>query len=324
MAVPNIILLKGISKSYSKKKVLQNVELDIQKGEIFGIIGMSGSGKTTLLEILIGFQRPDTGDVLFLDNGDYKSVFKGQSRVKQLFGFAAQAPSFYEKLTVEENLRYFGTMYGLSEKRIRENINKLLPLVGLTDERDSIADELSGGMQKRLDIACAMIHGPDVLILDEPTADLDIVLRKQIWDLVKRINSVGTTVIISSHFLQELESICYRIAIINKRTTTMVGKVSELREKYTRLSEIIVHTRPGKYAAVIKSLLDKNVAISRHALHGTDLILSVEDPEPVLHQLIHVLEAHKEFLVNIEVKKPSLDEIFESIAEKTAKELNIK
>ena len=184
-----ILHIHGISKSFNGTPVIESADFDVNKGEIFGIIGMSGAGKTTLLNLLVGFLKPDQGDVVFtLPDNSNISIVKQTDLVKKFFGFSTQSPSFYPKLTVIENLEHFGTLAGIPERKIRTRAKELLRLVGLSPAQDVIAEKLSGGMQKRLDIACALMHNPEVLILDEPTADLDPIMRKQLWQLIKDIN----------------------------------------------------------------------------------------------------------------------------------------
>ncbi len=239
-----LIMVKNISKSYRKKLVLKDVTFEVFSGDIFGLVGMSGSGKTTLFQIMAGMITIQAGDVLIRhditgpkkkqDLPDYLSVFRNPYIIKRNFGFASQLPSFYEHLTVEENLQMYGSLYGLKDKRIKENTSHLLGLVDLTDERDTIAEELSGGMQRRLDIACSLIHDPKVLFLDEPTSDLDPIMRKQIWKLILEINKKGTTIVLASHILEEVESLCTKVAIIHDKRVLGYGTLKELKGMFKR------------------------------------------------------------------------------------------
>lgn len=317
----NIILqTRGVSKSFGKKEVLKDIDLDIRAGEIYGIIGMSGAGKTTLLELLIGFLNPDKGNIMFQprvsntvlpEEAQLVSLKKGMRIVKKMFGFATQEPSFYEKLTVEENMRYFASLYDLSKEATNNNINSILEFVDLANERHTLAGELSGGMQKRLDIACSLLNDPQILILDEPTADLDPISRKHIWDLIKKINAKGTTIIISSHFLDEMDVLCNRIALIHNHEVIHKGTPDELRKKYTENYEIHLRTEPGDYAKIANKLKDNSISKIVH--QPPKLIIFTNDSERVLHKLIHVLEETKENMIDVDVRKPSLDEVFESI-----------
>ncbi len=324
-----IIKLDNIAVRYGSYTVFENTNLEIYKGDIFGVVGLSGSGKTTLLNTLIGVITPQEGDVLFRIedkqtlkkdgktetkvNISYKPLSKNLSRIRKIFGFAAQEPSFYPKLTLRENLEYFASMYGLNESVKRNNIKTVLELVGLESFSNLLSDQLSGGMRKRLDIACALIQNPDVLILDEPTSDLDPLLRMQMWDLIKKINKNGTTIIISSHFLNEMEKLCTRIGIINQRKIDLVGTMDYIKEKYTRDEEIHLETIPGNYDELIKQLNRHDVKISKITNKGHELVICTRDSVDVMYALLGIIKKQKEHLVDISVTRPTLAEVFESL-----------
>lgn len=315
-----VVKITNLSKRFNEKIVLRNINLDIKSGEILGIIGMSGHGKTTFLNTVIGFMRPETGDVEFklehlleYENAtdQFRSVYKTPDEAKKIFGFAAQNPSFYDELTVEENLDYFGALYGLSKDIRRTNTKILLNLIGIYGSRGVKAKNLSGGMQKRLDIACALIHDPKILILDEPTADLDPVLRKQMWSIIKKINEKGTTIIMASHFLGEVESFCDRIAVIRRGEIVHVGSSEELKSSITKNEEIHLQTYPGNYPYLIKHLHSRNLRIDKIINEGERIVIYSEKAEMVLHRILHVIEHSRETLVEVNVMKPSLGEVFE-------------
>ncbi len=235
MSGGTLLKVANLTKFYGKKLVLNSVNLDINEGEIFGLVGSSGAGKTTLLECIVGFNDFDQGDVLVSSGAQFGGFFTSSKKfkgMKKRFGFASQCPSFYSKLTVKENLEYFGSLYGMSKAMLRNNVDVIINLIGLHGEGSTLAGNLSGGMQKRLDIGCALIHGPRILILDEPTADLDPVSRKQMTELIKRINVQGTTVIIASHVFDEVEQLCNRISIVHGKTIRAVGNLESLKKDF--------------------------------------------------------------------------------------------
>lgn len=231
-----LIRFKEVKKEFKDKLVLNKLNLELNKGEIFGIIGMSGSGKTTMLNTLIGFLEPEEGEVEFFSEKDkvFKQIHKNQKEVNNLFGFATQAASFYPKLTVEENLLYFGSLYNLSKKQNMANAVNLMKQTDLYEAKNRLAQALSGGMEKKLSIACALIHSPKVLILDEPTADLDPISRAETWDLIKDIHKKGTTVIVASHLLNELEAVCDRIGLLHEQKMLASGTPDELKTKFLK------------------------------------------------------------------------------------------
>lgn len=319
-----ILKIQGLSKTFGANQVLNDISLDIMPGEILGIIGSSGSGKTTLLNALIGFIKPDTGDVLFKqpkvvahnDNAIYKSVYKHLKEIKNMYGFAAQVPSFYERLTVRENLEYFGELYDLSKETLDANVNTLLKLMTLENSSTVLGKNLSGGMERRLDIGCSLIHNPQILILDEPTADLDPVLRNNIWKLIEKINSKGTTIILASHHLNELETLCSRIAIIKDNHIVALGSAEELKKRFSHNKEIRLQSYPGNYDDLGKYLHNKfKTKIIRHENQGNELLLICNNPEEILNDLILALERRKEKILELKIVKPSLDQLFISLSE---------
>jgi len=282
-----IIKVSSLLVKFGGTTILNNISLDLREGEIFGIVGMSGSGKTTLLNTLMGVIEPMNGTVFYKpqqiirtreDRTQFRSIRSDPDNLKRTFGFSAQNPSFYTKLTVRENLDFFGTLNGLPREVKETNMEILLDLVGLTKAKDQLAERLSGGMQKRLDIACALIHNPHVLILDEPTADLDPVLRRQMWDLIRKINHRGTTVILASHFLEELETLCNRIAILFDREIVAVGTPLELQARFRSGEIVLVQTVSQSYGKLVSRLKDEFKLLEHHFVerHGK---LEIRVPE---------------------------------------------
>src|SRR3989344_7683306 len=244
----------NITKIFGKNVVLDHLNMDVPYGDIFGIIGKSGSGKTTLLSILVGFLKPEKGKVFFQG----QDLTRMSDSIRQQFGFTAQEGSFYPKLSVKENLEYFGTMYNLSSHELETKIPQILKLVNLVGEEKKLASELSSGMQKRLDIACGIMHDPKVLILDEPTEDLDPLLRKEILKLLKKINKEkNVTIVMTSHLLDEMEQVCTQLAILHNKEIIIEGTLKELKDYYSENQEIVLETYSGKYDSLIKILKDK-------------------------------------------------------------------
>jgi ABC-2 type transport system ATP-binding protein len=233
-----------------------------------------------------------------------------------MYGFASQLPSFYEKLTVRENLVYFGELYGLSKESLNANIKTLLDLLNLSAYANMLGKNLSGGMERRLDIACALVHNPEILILDEPTADLDPVLRRNIWELIRKINKRGTTVILSSHHLNELETLCDRIAIIKDSSILDIGSAEELKKKLVKTHEIVVESYPGNYevlAPILSKKFGKSVKIY---FDDTHIVLSTSKPESIINNLITIFEDEEEKILDLRLGKPGLDQLFIALQEK--------
>ncbi len=304
---PPFIQFQNIKKRFGSHEVLLGINLEIPYGERFGIIGVSGSGKSTLLNILIGFLSANAGSVYF----NLRDVLKEKKTVRKTFGFAAQDGSFYGELSVMENLRYFGTLHGMIKEDIEKRAKGLLALVGLSYAKDTLGKNLSRGMQKRLDIACAMIHDPKVLILDEPTEDLDPMLRKDILLLIKKINERGTTIIITSHLLAEIETICTKIAVLHGGKIIETGTPADLKGRYYKNDEIHIETIPGDYERISKKVNKKYVEEIEVLEHK--MLIRTPNIDKVLYDLLSAVKSCNEKIVDISVSKPTLEEVFTAL-----------
>jgi ABC-2 type transport system ATP-binding protein len=326
MGSKTIIRLEEVSKSFEKQRVLKNISLEIQEGEVFGIVGSSGSGKTTLLEIITGNTIPDQGDVLFepkqlvhfseTQEETLQSIYKNTGMLKRTVGYSPQDPSFYDNLTCGENISLFGGLHGIPKEIKKINSSIILKLVGLDEWKNKLAKDLSGGMQKRLDLACAIIHDPKIVVLDEPTADLDILLRNQMWGLIRKINRKGTTVIMSSHFLDEIDELCDRIIILNHGKIEFIGSPRELKLKKESKLNIVVETAERNYEHLARKIhiaYKKNVKFrANHELH---ILLDSNDPVREIQKITEIIKKEKQTLLELTYTKESITDIFRKLQE---------
>ncbi|MFN9890476.1 MAG: ABC transporter ATP-binding protein, partial [Pseudanabaena sp.] len=231
---------------YGKKRVLQDLSFAIQSGEVYGLLGPNGAGKTTTISILCGLIKADRGSVMM--NGQTAS-----GAMQSLIGIAPQENIFYKSLTCEENLRFFGQLYGLNNELCRKQAKYCLELVGLGDRAKSIADTLSGGMQRRLSMAIALVHQPQLVVLDEPTTGLDIEARYEIWEVIRNLSSQETAILLTTHLLDEAERLCQRIGIIKQGSLLAEGSLEELR-KYVPAKEIVLVCTPDEDLAIARAI----------------------------------------------------------------------
>jgi ABC-2 type transport system ATP-binding protein len=201
------VVVEDVRKSYGDLRAVDGVSFSVSEGEFFGILGPNGAGKTTILEIVEGLRQPDAGSVRLLGESPWPRRLALLPRI----GVQLQASSFFEKLTAREQLETFASLYGVGAARVRE----MLELVGLADKADTREDKLSGGQRQRLSIACALVHDPDVVFLDEPTAALDPQARRNLWDVLRAIQGRGKTILYTTHYLDEAEHLCDRVAIMD-------------------------------------------------------------------------------------------------------------
>lgn len=233
------VQVSELTKVINEKILVDRITFHVEEGEVFGLLGGNGSGKTTTFNMLSGLLEPSSGNIVILGK-NIKEIKKGG---KPEIGMIPQQDSIYETLTVKENLEFCGEQLKIPGKEKKERMHELLEQVKLGNKVDALAASLSGGMKKRLNIACSLIHDPKVIFFDEPTVGLDPVVRKEIWALVKGLNSKGKTVIITSHYMDEIEELCDRVGIMFQGRMVATGTPAEIKAKYKlkQMDDVFAH-----------------------------------------------------------------------------------
>ncbi|MFN8791174.1 MAG: ABC transporter ATP-binding protein [Bdellovibrionales bacterium] len=224
MNLDTVVQVKNLVKKYGDFVAVNGISLNIQKGECFGILGPNGAGKSSLLRILYGSSQLTSGDVFILG----LNVHNHMSEIKSRIGVVPQDDGLDTDLTVFENLKIFGQFYDLDEKVISEKTDQLLRLMKIEDKADRAVDTLSGGMKRRLAVARGLINSPEILFLDEPTTGLDPQARRWIWDFFKELKSQNSTLVLTTHYMEEAEFLCDRIAIVDHGKILALGTPAEL------------------------------------------------------------------------------------------------
>lgn len=213
--------VEHLNKSFDKKQILHDISLDVHKARILGLLGPSGSGKTTLVKLMAGIDTPDNGNVLVL--GEKVPSLKMLGRI----GYMAQADALYGDLTAEENLRFFASMYGLRKAERSERIEEVMKLVNLHDYLRMQVRKYSGGMKRRLSLAVALLHEPPIMVLDEPTVGIDPVLRISIWEELYELCRNGTTIIVTTHVMDEADK-CHELGMLREGRLIALGTPDEI------------------------------------------------------------------------------------------------
>ncbi len=226
-----LIEIENLSKSFKDKKVLDSISFELFEGEILGIVGFSGQGKSTLLNLICGLEKKDEGKIKF-NSHSFGSAFVKER--KNLLGYSSQNHSFYDELSLKDNLEYFGTLYNIEIEKLNQRIKDLLKKFELERVGNNLSISLSEGQKKRLDLACSLIHSPKILILDEPTANLDFKLRDELLDYIKEINKDGVSVIFVSHNLEEVEKICNRVLMLNNSKIDIIENPKQVQSHFKR------------------------------------------------------------------------------------------
>ena len=245
---------KDVVLYYKNLLALDNLSFAVREGAIYGLLGPNGSGKTTTLRVLLGLMKPSYGLVTI--NGI--DVWNRREEIKRLVGYCPQSNSFSEKLTVKENIKYFAHLYDVQAdlNSLAEEVSYFL---GLYKKLDELTMNLSGGMKRRLNMACGILHKPELLILDEPSIGLDPISRNELWRFIKRIKSEGTTIILATNIMEEAEALCDRMILIKNGKALIEGNVNDIRSKGGNIENIIIYVKQvigvdNEYHRIVKSI----------------------------------------------------------------------
>ena len=307
MSAPVAIETIQLGKTFGRVTAIQNLSLTIQSGEIFGLLGPNGAGKSTTLRILITVLEPTTGKALVLGH----DVVKEADTVRSLIGYVPQERAIDRFLTGREHLELLGDLYHLPKADAQKRIQELLQLVNLEDKADLVAKTYSGGMKRKLDIACGLLPNPQIVFLDEPTLGLDVQSRLKIWEHIRQLRSQGITIVLTTNYLEEADQLCDRLAIIDGGTIRVTGSPQDLKAGLggDRLSLTILHSSPDKLAQLTAGVRPLSfVRDIREMDNGLDI--RVESPEKSLPAVLEVASRLDCAVESIEYQRPRLDDVF--------------
>jgi ABC-2 type transport system ATP-binding protein len=279
--VSTVVSVRGLSKSYGDFEALKGVDFELRAGEVFGLLGPNGAGKTTTIEILEGYRERDGGDVRVLGADPAKAGLEWRQRI----GVVLQSSAMYENLTVAEQLAQFGGYYEHPRP-----VDEVIGLIGLEEKRDARARKLSGGQRRRLDLGLALIGDPELIFLDEPTTGFDPAARRRAWGTIRSLRALGKTILLTTHYLDEVEQLADRVAVLREGQIVASGTVHELSGG-TPATEI------------------------RYRRNGEVVVLETDEPTRVLHELTAAAMERGEELEGLEVRKPSLEEVYLSLVQ---------
>jgi ABC-2 type transport system ATP-binding protein len=291
------IVADGVRKRYGDIQAVDGVSLHIEAGEFYGILGPNGAGKTTTLEILEGVREPDEGRIELFG----KSPWPRNHELLTRIGVQFQASSFFDKLTTRETIRLFASFHRLGARQA----DAMLERVGLTDFGKVPADKLSGGQAQRLSIACGLVHDPEIVFLDEPTAGLDPQARRNLWDLLRDVNQEGRTVVLTTHYLDEAEILCDRVSVMEHGKVLKTGAPAALIRELDDMVRVSVESglvAPDMLRGLLESAGLENTIVEDD---GVSLSMATHTPGPVLSVL-----ADQGALRGLEVRGATLEDVF--------------
>ena len=290
-----IVEVQDVRKRYGDVEALRGVSFSVQRGEIFGILGPNGAGKTTTLEIIEGLRRPDAGTVIVAG----VDVLLDPFGLKMQIGVQCQEAGLFDRLTVEETINLFGAFH-----RARLFTSYLLEALGLVEKRTALVEHLSGGQRQRLSLALALVNDPRVVFLDEPTTGLDPQARRYVWNMVEKVRAEGRTIVLSTHYIEEAQRLCDRVAIMDHGQIVTLGAPRELIARHAGMSTIAL-ALDGPEVDVQGMCGVEDVTRS-----NGDLLLHTRDPLGTLHAVVAYRQAGRLGYRALRLEEPTLEDVF--------------
>jgi ABC-2 type transport system ATP-binding protein len=302
MTGQDAIVVRDLTRKFGAFTAVDRISFEVSRGEIFGFLGANGAGKSTAIRMMCGLLKPTSGTAVV----DGVDVTREPDEVKRRIGYMSQKFSLYESLTVEQNIRFFGALYGLSDARTAERMKFVVSMAGLAGREGTKARDLAGGWRQRLALGCAILHQPRIVFLDEPTGGVDPVSRRQFWRLIEDMSRDGVTILVTTHYLDEAEH-CHRIAIVNAGTLAAMGTSRELKQVFARRPILEIHSaRPVD----VMRALEEMPEIEKTSVFGTAVHAVLKSPEVDLPGLTRQLNARGLEIGGIDRGMPSREDVF--------------
>jgi ABC-2 type transport system ATP-binding protein len=303
-----VISVDHLSRNFGAFRAVDDVTFDVRKGEVFGFLGSNGAGKSTTIRMLCGLLKPSSGKAT-VDGRDVGSDPEG---VKKRIGYMSQRFSLYELLTVEQNIEFYAGLYGLTGERLKRRRAFALEIGGLAGRENELARNLSGGWKQRLALGCALLHEPPILFLDEPTGGVDPVSRREFWRLIDELSSAGTTVLVTTHYLDEAER-CDRVAIMHVGKLAALGPIREL--KATFADRPIIELR-GPDPVALMTWLDKSPLVEKTSLFGTAVHAVLRKSATPVDEIVGGLKGAGLAVDSATPVIPSLEDVFLDVVDR--------
>lgn len=302
-----VVEIKNLVKKYGKRVILNDLNLSIAEGEVYGFLGPNGAGKTTTINSIIGITKIESGNINIFG----KDMKSHKNEIKKNIGVVPQNIALFTEFSAYENVKFFGKLYGLKGQELEQSIKDALDFVDLWDRRGDRPGKYSGGMQRRLNIACAIVHKPKLIIMDEPTVGIDPQSRNHIMESIKRLNEMGSTIIYTSHYMEEVELLCDKVAIIDKGHVIVDGTKEEVKD-YIKDDKVMEVTFESAVSGVEQAIADVSGVKSCSMEDGVLRIVITKECSD-LSQILSTLGNCNAVVSHINVKEKSLEDIFLSI-----------
>jgi ABC-2 type transport system ATP-binding protein len=293
---------------------VDHLNLEINEGEIFGLLGPNGAGKSTTIKMMCGLLAPDQGEIRI--GGE--SVRRNPIEIKRRIGVVPQELAIYEDLSARENVTFFAKLYGLKGKVLEERVEEALGFVGLLDRQKDKPSAYSGGMKRRLNIACAITHRPKLIIMDEPTVGIDPQSRNHILESVKTLNKMGSTIIYTTHYMEEVEAICSRVGIMDHGRLIASGTKEQLIRQLAREEKVVIGTG-GVNAAAVDELRGHS-RVEKVVVEGDELAVYLPSSSSYLQDILFILSKHEVAIQTLNRIEPNLETVFLALTGRTLRD----
>lgn len=311
----NIIEITNTTKRYDDKLVVDNINMNIEKGEIFGLLGPNGAGKSTLISMICGLVKKDKG---IIKVGNY-DIDKDKIKAKEFIGLVPQDICLYEDLSGYDNLKFWGSMYKLRGSKLKERMNEVIDAAGLNEKINQKVKTYSGGMKRRLNIAAAVMHHPEIIIMDEPTVGIDPQSRNHILEYAMNLNkNLGTTIIYTTHYMEEAEHLCSKLAIMDEGKVIAYGSKEDIKRMVTdeENAKILVEG----YREEMELKLKEVDGVRKVSYSSSELSLVLKNSSESLNYVIEKLIKYGVKIKNINMEAPSLENVFLSLTGKSLRD----
>ena len=307
-----ILQIENLHKSYDKFEAIKGIDLNIKKGDIYGLLGPNGAGKSTLIKAITGLEKMTSGKIIFEESEI--SI----NKYKKNIGLLPQDIALYLDFTAKENVTFFCSLYGYRGRDLKERVDKALEFVGLLDIKNKKAKEFSGGMKRRLNMACAIAHNPRLIIMDEPTVGIDPQSRNHILDSVKKLNEQGSTIIYTSHYMEEVEELCNNISIIDRGKVIASGSKEYLKSNLVDYNVYTIQLKSNLYN--IKNYISKIEGVKNVVIEDKEIQCYYSKDINILQKLINTISNHGGVIENIKNEIPTLESVFLTLTGKSLRD----
>ncbi|MBC7960926.1 MAG: ABC transporter ATP-binding protein [Vallitaleaceae bacterium] len=310
----DLLMINGLEKKFNNIIAVDNMSFSVKEGEIFGLLGPNGAGKSTTIHAICGLIRTDGGEVLI----DGLNMKKYPLEAKQRIGLVPQEIAIFDSLTARENLEFFGRLAGLRGDLLSKRVTEALEFVGLNDHEKKLPKAYSGGMKRRLNIACAIVHQPKLIIMDEPTVGIDPQSRIHILDSVRELNQLGSTIIYTSHYMEEVEAVCGEIAIMDHGRLIAKGTKDALKSMVGKEEKIVIEAE-GIQSNCLEAIKAIEAVKGVHA-NGNRLEIITDSTQLILQDALFILSKNGVKIRKIDVIEPDFETVFLSLTGRTLRD----